>query len=424
VGRVLEERLPAAREPTDDASRPATVLLGASAVVLIGAGVACAFWMYHPEPPPPLRRWDLGDLAVYRAAGKAILHGHSVYGSYVHDRLRVPLPFIYPPIAAVLAAPFTFLAETPANLLWTAATIAWLTAVVRICFRPLLERFGRGAPVALVLALGTMAALSPVEEHLRFGQVGIPLMACCVLDCMVERPRWPRGLLVGVAAAFKLVPAIFIPYLALTRRWRAAGVASATFVGLSLTGVLIAPSDSWSFWTNRMFEPTSPEFFTNQSLAGILERAVGGHWRLLWFPAVVVIVGLGLWRAVESSLAGDELRGVAIVGLIGALVSPISWIHHLVWIIPALAVIVGRGDDKRRLAVGFVIAALFVARLPYVGHDELHSRGAVAAWLEASYGLLCAGVLLYLIRPVPLVRRLVATRGATRSRSRPTAARR
>ena len=57
---------------------------------------------------------------------------------------------------------------------------------------------------------------------MRFGQVGIPLMACCVLDCMLPRTRWPRGLLVGVAAAFKLVPGVFIPYLVLTRRWRAA----------------------------------------------------------------------------------------------------------------------------------------------------------------------------------------------------------
>ena len=127
VARVLDEQTPDARVDADRASRPATALLATSAVVLVGAGVACAFWMYHPTPPPPVRRWDLGDLAVYRAAGRAITHGHSVYGDYVANQLRVPLPFIYPPIAALLAAPLTYLHPTVANILsFAAGTLAYL----------------------------------------------------------------------------------------------------------------------------------------------------------------------------------------------------------------------------------------------------------------------------------------------------------
>ena len=113
-------------------------------------------------------------------------------------------------------------------------------------------------------------------------------MACCIFDCMVEEPRWPRGLLVGFATAVKLVPGIFIPYLWLTGRRRAAGVAAATF------GVLHAPrrhrhaGDSWDFFHSKIFEPTSPSFFTNQSLEGMLQRAIAGPWRVLWLVAVVV----------------------------------------------------------------------------------------------------------------------------------------
>ncbi len=71
-------------------------ILALAALVLIVGGVLGAMWMLHPY----VRKWDLADLAVYRAAGRAVLHGHSVFGSYVHDQLRVPLPFIYPPFAA------------------------------------------------------------------------------------------------------------------------------------------------------------------------------------------------------------------------------------------------------------------------------------------------------------------------------------
>ena len=291
-----------------------------------------------------------------------------------------------------------------------------LATVVRVCFAPLLERYNRSRTLAWALAVGAMLALSPVEDHLRFGQVGILLMACCIFDCMIEKPKWPRGALIGFAAAFKLVPLIFIPYLVVTRRLRAAAVACVTFAALSFAGVLVAPSDSWKFWTDKMFQPTSPDFFTNQSLEGILQRALG-PWRVFWLAAVVVVVAFGMWRAAVASLRGDELRGIAITGLVGVLVSPISWIHHLVWIIPAIAVLVGRGDNRKRLIAAFLVTAAFVARLPYVGHDELHGNGLLAAVLIDSYGLLCVGLFVYLTDAIPLVRDAFATRSATRSRA-------
>jgi len=399
----------AATETTGTGNRPATAALTIAALTLFAAGVLCAVWMLHPYS----HKFDLIDLAVYRAAGRALVHGHSVYGPYVAHQLRLPLPFIYPPFAALLAAPLNLVNLWTAGVLWTALTVALLVGVVRVCFAPVLARYEHRVPIALALATAAMLALAPVEEHLRFGQVGIPLMACCVFDCMLPRTRWPRGMLIGAATAFKLVPGIFIPYLALTRRWRAAAVATITFALCSLAG-LVAPHDSWDFWTDKMFQPTSPKFFSNQSLEGILQRAIG-PWHPICLLAVVITLGFGLWRAAAASLAGDELRGVAITGLVGVLVSPISWIHHLVWIIPVLAVIVANGTDRRRIAAAFLIAAAFVARLPYVGNDELHGHGFGARLLEDSYGLLCVALLLYLTGAVQLAREAIRNRTGART---------
>ncbi len=299
-----------------------------------------------------------------------------------------------------MAAPFSFLPETTGNIAWTAVTVVILAALVRVCFGPLLRRFGRAGPIALVLVVAAVGALSPVEDHLRFGQVGIPLMACCVFDCMTEKPRWPRGLLIGIATAVKLVPGIFIPYLWLSGRRRAAGVAVATFGACTLLGFIVTPGDSWDFFHSKMFQPTSPTFFTNQSLEGILQRAIGGPWRVVWIVAVVAVLVYGLRAAVGASRAGDELRAVAITGLVSVLVSPISWIHHLVWVVPALAVIVGPGRDRKQVAIAFVFAALFVGRLPYFGHDELKT-GFLAAVLQDSFGFLCIALLVYLARRHP-----------------------
>jgi len=164
-----------------------------------------------------------------------------------------------------------------------------------------------------------------------------------------------------------------------------------------LIGFVVTPGDSWEFFHKKIFEPTSPSSFTNQSLEGVLQRAIGGPWRVVWIAAVVVVLVYGLRAAVEAHRAGDELRAVAIVGLVSVLVSPISWIHHLVWVVPVIAVIIGTGRDRRRVALAFVVAAVFVARLPYFGHDEVRT-GLLAAILKDSYAFACIALLVYLAR--------------------------
>ena len=57
------------------------------------------------------------------------------------------------------------------------------------------------------------------------------LVALCLVDCAAERPRWPRGALIGLATAIKLVPGVFIIYLLITGRRKAAGVSALTFAG-------------------------------------------------------------------------------------------------------------------------------------------------------------------------------------------------
>ena len=56
----------------------------------------------------------------------------------------------------------------------------------------------------------------------------------------------------------------------------------------------------WDFWTDKMFQPTSPTFFSNQSLEGMLQRAIG-PWHPVWLLAVLLTAGFGLWRAAVAS---------------------------------------------------------------------------------------------------------------------------
>ena len=59
--------------------------------------------------------------------------------------------------------------------------------------------------------------LEPVRNTLNYGQVNVALMALVAADCLAAAPRWPRGALVGLAAAVKLTPAAFVLFFLLRR---------------------------------------------------------------------------------------------------------------------------------------------------------------------------------------------------------------
>jgi alpha-1,2-mannosyltransferase len=342
------------------------------------------------------------DYDVYRAAGLAVVHHQSLFGPWMGAHMSQPLPFTYPPVAAAFAVPLAFVGDVPGYVIWSLVSLAALWFVVRESTRPLARRLGR--PVLVVVAGCALAlALVPVQDELGFGQIGIVLMALCLFDCRRETTPWPRGLLVGAATAIKLLPGIFVPYLWLSGRRRAAAVAVATFALLSALGAVVTPRDSWSFWTARWFNSDrvgNNTYFSNQSINGMLQRALGSGpgERVLWIVASGLILVYALRHAAAASRRGDELLGVALTATAGILVSPVSWIHHLVWVVPVLAVLLGDATDRRRVALVVGAAAVLVLRLPYVGAtfpNHFHAAWP-AAMLRDSYGLLCLGLLLAL----------------------------
>ncbi len=353
--------------------------------------------------------FDYGyDFAVYRVAGSAVVHHESLFGPWIGQHLDHPLPFTYPPLAAVFAVPFALVGNHVGYALWNIVSIVALVLVVNAATKPLARRFA-SPRLALVVVCAIALALTPVQDEIGFGQVGIVLMAMCFFDCTQETTRGPRGLLVGTATAIKLIPGVFIPYLWLSGRRRAAVVATATFAVLSLAGSALMPADSKTFWTSRVFDNSrvgNSAYVSNQSLNGMLERALGPHVHVVWFVLAATVAVFGLRRAAVASRRGQELLGVALAALVGLLVSPVSWIHHLVWIVPVLAVLVGNAADRRRVTLAVSIATLFALRLPYLG-DNIPPGwhlGWIAAVLRDSYGLLCVFLLFALAQLVSVPR--------------------
>ena len=344
------------------------------------------------------------DLGVYRGGGLTILHGGHLYA--IRDKAGL---FTYPPVAAVLAVPLALIPWRAAQFAWLPMIYVPLAIVVWISFRPLLTRARRYAPAVFAVLLAAAAFLTPLREELHYGQVDIFLVALCLVDCATVRPRWPRGALIGLATAIKLVPGVFIIYLLVTGQRKAAGVSALTFAGLSGLTWLIAPGDSATYWTSAVFNSNRLGGNTqaaNQSLRGMLLRlfAPASAPTALWLALALLVAVAGFAAAWALHRRGQEMAAIAVTGLLAALLSPVAWIHHLCWVVIAIGVLVGDGRSWRRVLAAAATSALFASNLPIRGKFILEAGGAPIWWtrfLEATFGLAAIALIgiLYAIRP-------------------------
>jgi alpha-1,2-mannosyltransferase len=187
-------------------------------------------------------------------------------------------------------------------------------------------------------------------------------------------------MMIGIATAIKLVPGVFILYLWVTNRRRAAAVAACWFAGVSIASVIALPQASATYWTKLLFDSNrlgDNAGISNQSIRGVLLRTtlLGSAQTALWVAGALVITAIGLRWARTASFQGFEVVAVTIVGLISVLVSPVSWIHHLAgWIPLGIGALVGDGRNLRRVALAVAGTVFFTLRLPWLA-SAIPGRG-------------------------------------------------
>ena len=372
---------------------------GAAVLAAGGGAVLVARWLGE--------RVNGVDLRIYYGAVRWWWSGHDLY-SYPH-------PYTYPPFAAVCMLPMVLLTQQQALLVTRIAILAVVAVSTGWLVAPVARRHGWPAWFAVGIAVPAAAVLGPVRETLSFGQIGVFLAALVLLDlALLGRGHPWAGLGTGLAAAVKITPAFFILYLLLTRRWRAAATATSVAAVVSLASIAAGPGMWWRYWTDLLWQTGrvgSLGSGRNQSLAGLLTRLQnddGVHpgtahpEPVLWLAAAALVLAVALGRARRAWLAGDELAGFTITGLAGGLLSPISWTHHLYWVVPAVLLLVDRAAATRgrtrwgHLVVGAATFALFTSGVihhywHWGGHH--YDDGPVGVLGENAYVLGCLALL-------------------------------
>ena len=331
-----------------------------------------------------LRTYEV-DLGVYlRLGGKYIFTSHL----YSFVLPNTSLPFTYPPFAALLFAPWqrTFTNVGSVQTAWTMCNLAALIGVLVLSARLAKPTLDRVSTWRLALALSLPALLlNPVLITIGFGQVNLVVTFLVMWDLLSERRigkrQVPLGLATGLAAAVKLTPLLFVPYLLMTRRWRGALNCIIAFLGCELVAFIVSPTSSKAYWTKAIFKPGRAGDLTlvdNQNLWGVLDRLSHGTLSgAVMVPVLLAAAAGGLWLAALAHRRSSPLLGVLICAVTCLIVSPISWVHHMVWVVPAilwLAFAADRPRWGRGLAV--IAAVLFwsapVWWVPYKNTTDLH----------------------------------------------------
>ena len=325
----------------------------------------------------------LWDLTVYREAIRFWAAGGELYDYRLdHPAREGGFPFTYPPFAAVALRPLTWLPDELVDNAWTIGSLVLVTAMSAFLIwrvpRSDATWLGRTPPTHRLVAFTAVSVVIlqlslPFVHTIVLGQISLAITAMALFDAGGLVPRRFQGILIGLAAALKLTPLIFIPYFLVTRQWRPAAVASGVFALATGVTFVLASHESVTYWGDKLFETSRVgELATvqNKSILGMLARFdIGGAAQsALWIALVVLVLAVALWQARRQYRSGSLVGAALIIGCASVALSPISWPHHQSWLVlVAIWLLVRRRPVF--MVLGILIIVIMMVGSPLMGQE-------------------------------------------------------
>lgn len=345
------------------------------------SGVAVGYWAIiatvsaeHIQP-----RGSFSDFSHFYAAARAVRMGMGP-GIYSPELLlqidRMPggcagtalqIPYINPPLLAILLQPLTSLSCSDAFRVWRLVSLAiWAGVTVLFAWQVWQRSTQRGAtPARSAMAAAVIIALSAfsytVLDGLWLGQVHLLILGGIVLAWWLRERNQPfaAGMILAAITLIKLLPAVLIVYFLLRRDWRVlVGVAIGTVL---LFGVMLVGGGGLPTMLAMIPALTS----ASGLMPGVNTAVIRVH--PIIGPALVVGAALAFSITVllthrRGWAKDDPALGYAWAISTMLVVSPIVWLHYLTWLLAAVAACLpymrGRG---RVLALGLVGVSMLLS---------------------------------------------------------------
>jgi alpha-1,2-mannosyltransferase len=386
---------------------PARAQRAARRTVVVVLGCAAALFAITTF----IHQYGLADLAVHHAAVRSWADGD---GLYTYRSAGSGRGATLPPMAALALAPVAFLPLWTAGMLLGSAGVGALVLALIALVGPVARRYRRRRWPAVFAAAALALTLEPVRATIGRGDLDLLVFGLITADVVAlrrgawERSRvawWPgrpvsapaRGPLrrgwgtgawvgagTGLATALTVGPVLFLGYFAVTRQWRAAVTGVATAVALLAATALVAPHETAAWAGEVLWHLDGVDNIGNQSLAGVLARLYDSATTplLLWFSFALLVGAVGMIRARAAHADGDEIAACTLVGLTGAIVGPLSDTHELIWVLPAILILVDAAAARRAIRPP--------PRRPRPPHPPRPRRSWSCGWPYAAFRRFCS----------------------------------
>jgi hypothetical protein len=298
--------------------------------------------------------FEEGNLPYERANLRTIAIRDGKKGSEI-------LPFLYPPPSLILFWPFTKLDYETARRLMLIVNLALVLILLSAIFKILGETV---AGWFSLLVMAYTAFFVPLKITIDYGQVNIIVIALiCWGWYLVKKksnPLW-IALLLSLSIVLKLYPILLLIPLWLRKEYKVVYLTLITLLFMSAATLILLPNGIWNNWYTRVGSigygqevlgvPTTIP--ANQSIYGFLARTFYGHNirfdPLITLPKRVTDVAPYVASAVLVFLSvivsffarkRDSLNiDLAFWLVVSYLIAPISWYHHMVFVFPAILII-------------------------------------------------------------------------------------
>jgi hypothetical protein len=285
-------------------------------------------------------RKDMSDLRVPIRAGQRLLAGETLYrASDGH------LQFKYSPPSAILFIPLSLVPYESAKLVWYVLEIACLTGVCVLSRKILSVEKKKLLPF---LALTFLVLLKFLGREIELGQINIPILFLLILMLwlLIVKREIAAGLAWGLSLFFKPYALIFLPYLVIKKRTKAAVSGLGLFAaGLAVPAIFLGFRGNLAVlteWPATLSRSTRGllAVYDNASLTGFLLKAFPA----LSIRAAAAAVGLAalaaalgvLWLIGRgAAVVGDGWHPEALEGavllILMPLLSPLGWNYNYLY---------------------------------------------------------------------------------------------
>ncbi|MEI6710145.1 MAG: glycosyltransferase family 87 protein [Actinomycetota bacterium] len=251
-----------------------------------------------------------------------------------------PEAFTYPPGAIFFFWPVQYLGVRFWEYFSSIVTL-WAMA---LSFTLVLQKLRRATwrnAVALGCWLSVILAaiFPPLMSDLVWGNISTVILAITVIDFFVLPPKY-RGVLIGIAAAIKIYPFIFVAWWAWRRRWSEVRLALLSSSLLTLLATLIWWKSAHTFFVTQVFGGGTlhrfrgPSFNSSSLFAFFSRPPFHSGDAPFWFVTVLSLVLLVLaFRGAARFVDGRNMMSAFIVlSAAMRIVMPIAWDHYFVFI--------------------------------------------------------------------------------------------